>query len=218
MAGVRGTTWLWLCLLVPSLSPAVTASAPVAKAERLFAALGSFQADFEQEVIDTDGRRLQQSSGRVAIQRPGRFRWDYEKPYRQLIVADGKQMWIYDEDLEQVTVSALDASLEQTPALLLSRHVNLEDNFSIRELPDSQGLQWLSMLPKDSTATYSEIRLGLHAETLRAMELVDGFGQVTHLRFSAIRLNRSMPASLFHFSPPPGTDIIYGQDITPTGP
>ena len=214
MITVRG--FIWLCLLAPTLA-AASIQTPLAKAERLFAALDNFQAEFEQQVLDTDGRMLQHSSGRVAIQRPDRFRWDYQKPYRQLIVADGKQMWIYDEDLEQVTVSALDAGLEQTPALLLSRHVDLAQSFTVRFLPDKQGLQWLSMLPKDPNASYSEIRLGLRQDTLRAMELIDGFGQTTHLGFSAIEVNKSVPASLFHFSPPPGTDIIYGQDMTPTG-
>ena len=210
--------WLLWCVAVFLICSSAMAQAQTAasRAGQLFKGLKSFHAAFRQQVVDVDGHVVQQSSGQVAIRRPGRFRWDYQLPYRQLIVADGKQLWIYDEDLEQVTVSMLDNSLEQTPALLLSRDISLEENFDIRALPDSKGLQWLAMIPKDPSATYSEIRLGVSDGSLHAMQLVDGFGQVTHLDFTDIRVNETLPESLFRFKPPPNTDIIYGQDVTTT--
>lgn len=211
---------LWLLIgLALSLTPVVAiADSALQTAQRFFNELNSFRADFVQQVIADNGRQLQTSSGQVMIQRPDHFRWDYRQPYRQLIVADGEQLWIYDEDLEQVTVSALTAALAKTPALLLSQQKNLADDFVVTAMAQQQGLPWLRLVPKDKDALYTEIRLAITAQGLEGMELVDGFGQMTRLLFTDIALNAATQPAWFRFTPPAGVDVVRDQVIVEPSP
>jgi len=177
--------------------------------QKFFDGLRSLSADFQQQVVDMDGVLVQQSEGRMMLQRPGqKFRWDYLLPYRQLIVADGETLWIYDEDLEQVTRSRLDRALGDTPAMLLGSERPLTDNFdiSVRELDGD--LQWFSLLPKQEKTNFTHIRLGFSGHVLQRMELIDGFENTTLLSFSNIQRNLTVKPEQFRFIPPPNVDVV----------
>jgi len=176
--------------------------------QRFFAGLRTLSADFEQRVTDTDGALIQQSQGHLWLQRPGRFRWDYQLPYHQLIVGDGEQVWVYDEDLEQVSVRHFDASLGQTPALLLSSDKPLLESFSVIGLGHREGIDWVQLLPREQETAFEELRLGLVDGGLRFMELRDGLGHITLLSFSKLRRNGPVDAQLFVFVPPAGVDVV----------
>jgi chaperone LolA len=170
-------------------------------------------ADFEQTLMDEKNRELKQMHGTLILQRPGKFRWDYATPHRQLIIADGKRFWLYDADLEQVTVRAMDATLGATPAVLLSGERPLQESFVITELgvrggEEWQGLEWVGLTPKAEDAGFTRLWLGFDEKELRAMELTDNFGQTTLIKFSNVRRETRVDPALFTFTPPPGVDVI----------
>ena len=145
------------------------------------------------------------------LSRPGKFRLQYTNPYEQLYVADGHKMWMYDRDLEQVTVKEQSDALGSTPALLLSSSEPLKNNFTITELGAHEGFQWLELKPKAADSNFDYVRLALEGDVLRAMEMVDGFGQTTRLFFETVERNPRLSADKFHFQPPPGVDVIGEQ-------
>jgi outer membrane lipoprotein carrier protein len=163
---------------------------------------------FTQTVTDRNGRVVQKANGEFMLARPGRFRWLVDKPYRQLVVGDGERVWIYDEDLKQVVVRRLGDALGSTPAALLAGREDVEKAFSWKELPSSGGLDWLAATPLARDAAFAEIRLGFDERTLAALELTDGFGQKTVVRFGEMARNPQLPPDAFRFTPPPGADII----------
>jgi len=166
------------------------------------------KAQFTQTVFDKTGRKTQESTGNLFLSRPGKFRWVYQKPYSQLIVGDGKKLWIYDEDLDQVTVRKLDRALGDSPAALLAGDNDISKLFNLKETGAKDGLEWLEATPKGKEGSFEHVRMGFKGEDLQAMELKDNFGQTTLLRFSKLERNPSMGASLFRFSPPKGADIL----------
>lgn len=153
------------------------------------------------------------------MQRPGKFRWDYQTPYKQLILADGQRLWIYDPDLDQVVVKPLEAALGDTPALLLSGKglsgkQSLEQQFNIIESLEAQdGLYWVTLKPTARDSSFQEVRLGFDEKHLRRMELVDGFGQQTLLEFFDMQTNVEVPPDSFRFDPPKGVDIVGKPDV-----
>jgi outer membrane lipoprotein carrier protein len=168
----------------------------------------TLQGRFAQTVLDRKGRVTQESKGEFAISRPGKFRWSYAAPYSQLIVGDGKKVWIYDSDLEQVTVRKFDNAMGATPAALLAGSNEIDKHFALKEAGKQQGLDWLEATPLNEEGTFKLVRMGFEASDLRAMELRDNFGQVTRLSFSALRQNPSLGADLFRFKPPKGADVV----------
>ena len=168
----------------------------------------SATAAFRQTVTRRDGRSAQQSSGTFAFERPGRFRWVYEKPYAQVIVGDGRRVWVYDQDLNQVMVRNLDAALGQTPAALLAGDNELENNFTLIASGDADGLAWVDATPKSAESTFTKVRIGFRDSAPRAMELVDAFGQTTKLVFDRFERNVPLGGELFRFVPPPGADVV----------
>jgi len=191
-------------LLAPALAPA-------AGVERFQAYLRDTQtarADFEQRVYDRERKLVQQSRGSFAFLRPGRFRWTYAQPYPQVIVGDGARVWIYDEDLNQVTVRAMARALGSTPAALLAGAADVERGFELADAGQRDGLEWLEAKPREREAGFELIRLGMGAAGVQAMELVDQFGQTTVLRFSNIARNPSLDPSAFRFTPPKGADVL----------
>ena len=152
--------------------------------------------------------RLQESRGVLAFSRPGKFRWSYLKPYAQLIVGDGSKVWIYDEDLKQVTVKKLDLALGSTPAALLAGNNEAMRAFRLSDKGSKDGLEWLEALPRDKEGNFERIRMGFSPSGLQIMELVDGFGQTTVLRFKTLERNPKLDSALFRFSPPKGADVI----------
>ncbi|HET9821209.1 MAG TPA: outer membrane lipoprotein chaperone LolA [Burkholderiaceae bacterium] len=169
----------------------------------------SGRAAFTQTVTSPDGARKKVSSGSFEFARPNRFRFDYRKPYEQLIVGDGERVWLYDVDLQQVTVRAMDGALGATPAALLAGAA-LERDFELRALPDAQGLQWVQAQPRTrgEAAAFQSLRVGFRGTTLAALELVDSFGQRSQLVFSEVALNGASAPDAFRFTPPKGVDVI----------
>jgi len=171
---------------------------------------GTVQArgEFEQKIFDSNRKLVQESRGVLAFSRPGKFRWTYVKPYAQLIVGDGSKIWIYDEDLKQVTVRKLDQALGSTPAALLAGNNEAMRAFRLSDKGSKDGLEWLEALPRDKEGNFERIRMGFSASGLQVMELVDGFGQTTVLKFNSLERNPKLDPALFRFSPPKGADVI----------
>ena len=168
----------------------------------------SLRAEFQQSVYDEDSRQLDDARGMLYIARPGRFRWDYTEPYLQEIVGDGEKVWIYDSELEQVTVRPLDDTLGDTPVMLLSSDEPVEDSFEVRAIERPDGYEWVGLTPLGEQVSFTEIRLGFDGDTLRVMELADAFGQLTRLRFAEVERNPVLEPGLFQFTPPEGADVF----------
>ena len=184
-------------------------AAAIDKLKSFIAATHSAQANFTQEVQDKNGKRIQFASGTMQFERPGKFRWVYQKPYDQLIVGDGKKFWVYDVDLNQVTVKKLDAALGSSPAALLSGNNEIERGFVLTDIEDRDGLEWLQAMPKNAETSFEAIRMGFDAQSqLVLMELHDAFGHTTLLRFSGLKRNPQLNSSLFKFVPPKGADVL----------
>lgn len=166
------------------------------------------KASFVQTVIDQNGKTRQKSEGTLTFSRPGKFRWVYQKPYEQLIVGDGSKLWIYDADLEQVTVRKLGDALGSSPAALLAGSNDIEKHFNLKDAGSSDGMEWLEARPKDKETTFEAIRMGFAGNTLAAMELKDSFGQTTLLKFTGMEKNPVVNAGEFKFAPPKGADVI----------
>lgn len=181
----------------------------IEKLKTFIAATRSAQADFTQEVLDQNGKRIQSASGTMQFQRPGKFRWSYQKPYEQLIVGDGMKFWLYDADLNQVTVRKLDAALGSSPAALLSGRNEIERGFTLTESGSKDGLEWLLASPKTKDSNFTGILMAFDAQSgLAVMELNDMFGHKTVLKFSAMQRNPKLPEKLFKFTPPKGADVL----------
>jgi outer membrane lipoprotein carrier protein len=166
------------------------------------------RGEFEQQIFDQNRKLLQRSRGVLAFSRPGKFRWNYVKPYAQLIVGDGSRVWIYDEDLKQVTVKKLDQALGSTPAALLAGNNEAMRAFKLSDKGAKDGLEWLEALPRDKEGGFERIRMGFGSSGLEVMELVDSFGQTTVLKFGSLERNPKLDPGLFRFSPPKGADVI----------
>jgi outer membrane lipoprotein carrier protein len=165
-------------------------------------------ARFEQQVIERSGKLVDRSSGAFAFSRPGRFRWSYDKPVSTLIVADGARLWIYDEDLNQVTVRPMDRALSATPAALLAGRGDVTAVFTLREAGQAGGLDWLEAVPKERDTGFERVRIGMKGAAPAAMELHDSLGGRTVLRFPEFRPGARVDAEAFRFTPPKGADVL----------
>ncbi len=168
----------------------------------------SARGEFEQKVYDRNKKLVQDSKGNFAFQRPGKFRWVFSKPYSQLIVGDGQRVWVYDADLNQVTVRKLTSALGATPAALIAGNADIEQSFDFTDTGEAGGLQWLDAKPREKDAGFERIRMGFGLAGIDAMELVDQFGQTTLLKFSNQQRNPALEAGLFRFTPPKGADLL----------
>lgn len=181
----------------------------IEKLKSFIAATHSAQASFTQAVFDQNGKRMQSASGTMQFQRPGKFRWTYQKPYEQIIVGDGEKFWLYDADLNQVTVKKLDAALGSSPAALLSGSNEIERGFTLKEAGVQDDVEWLQAIPKSQDSSFEKIRMAFNAQAdLVMMELHDTFGHKTQLRFSALQRNPKLSAQQFQFTPPKGADVL----------
>jgi len=195
-------------LLVASLISGTSGASSIEELKALLRGTTSARAEFAQLVLDKDLKLLQQASGSMAFARPGRFRWEYDKPYEQVIVGDGARLWIYDRDLNQVTVRKLEGALGASPAALLAGSNEIEQGYTLSTAASEQGLDWLEAVPKTRDTVFERIRLGFSKAGLEAMELHDQFGQITVIKFSVIERNREIPPERFRFTPPAGADVI----------
>ncbi len=167
----------------------------------------SGQADFTQTVTSPDGAKTKTSSGTFEFARPNRFRFAYTKPFEQVIVADGQKVWIYDRDLNQVSSRKLTQALGATPAALLAGG-DLDKDFTLKALPDRDGLAWVEATPRADGGTLQSVRIGFRGKDLAAIEIRDAFGQTSLLQFSKMVTNQPPVAAHFRFTIPPGADVI----------
>ncbi len=195
-------------LILLFLSSAIAHASAPTSLERFFNDVHTYTAHFQQVVLDENHKTLQESSGTLSIERPGKFRWDYDTPYQQQIVGDGKKVWIYDVELQQVTVRRMTGALGNTPALLLAGKAGLKPNFTIINLERQGKLDWVKMVPKIRDGGFEDIRVGFENGVIRMLELVDGFGQTTRITLSDASENKKIDAKRFVFVPPKGVDVI----------
>ena len=179
----------------------------VAKLQQYLSETRSLQASFVQTVSPKNGK-VQISNGQLQLVRPGKFRWVYNKPFPQEIISDGKQVWLYDPELAQVTIKSVGKALEASPAAILAGNNQLDASFNSKDLPPRDGLQWVELSPKQNDSSFAKIRLGFTDKELNRMELDDHFGQSTLIQMQQIVRNKAIPAHLFTFTPPAGSDII----------
>lgn len=171
----------------------------------------SLSADFKQVLINEAGNPTQTSFGEFYLQRPGKFRWDYKRPFQQQIVSNSGKVWFYDTDLEQVTVKKVDESIGSTPALLLSGDVSLEENYTFENQGTDGDMQWVKLLPKSQESSFKYVTIGLSKGTLAGMELSDNFGQLTRIYFTNVIVNAPLKQTLFEFQAPKGVDVFSDE-------
>jgi outer membrane lipoprotein carrier protein len=195
-----------ICLLL--LLPGLGFAASVDDLKSLLNQTTTAKARFAQAVLDKNNKTLQQATGTMEFSRPGRFRWEYNKPYEQTIVGDGSRLWIYDKDLNQVTVRKLDRALGASPAALLAGSNEIEKNYTLKSAGTENGLDWLEAIPKTQDTAFERVRLGFGKTGLEAMELKDQFGQTTIIKFADLERNARISPDSFKFTPPKGAAVI----------
>ena len=197
-----------LALLI--LLPALAHAGPARDRLESFAKnLDAVRGDFVQQVYDVEGRLDETSRGSLALQAPRLFRWSYEAPYPQLIVADGDNVWIYDEDLEQVTVKKQSLEEAQSPLTVLTDLSQLDRDYTVSESGEKDKLQWLTLVPKADEAPFRKAMLGFDADAkLGRMVLEDTLGQRNEIAFAHWEVNPKLDAATFRFVPPDGVDVV----------
>jgi len=199
--------FLKLLLVIACVNPAFAQNAE----ERLNKALKNLDnltADFKQTLLDDEKQIVQQSSGNLAIQRPGKFSWIYTTPYEQQIVADGSELWVYDVDLDQVTVKPMSTGLASAPIMILMKQNDITEEFAVNEVGQRKFLYWVELEPNTKDLEYSHVYIGLENDTVKAMELRDNFGQSTQIVFDNLRTNVVHNPKVFQFTPPEGVDVF----------
>ncbi|HSC06342.1 MAG TPA: outer membrane lipoprotein chaperone LolA [Steroidobacteraceae bacterium] len=206
--GLQALSIIALSVFASIPAGAVPDQDPAPFLERYLQGLTSLRADFTQVSSVAGGDTVEKASGRLYLQKPGRFRWDYRQPNEQLIVSDGSNVWLFDKELEQVTVKPIDESLATTPALLLAGKSSVAESFTISGAGSRDGVDWILLVPKRTDTDFVEFRLGFAGGELRAMELKDKLQQATRIEFSDVQRNTRLASDLFTFKPPVGVDVI----------
>lgn len=201
-------TSLLAAVLFGLFSMPATAGEAMQRLKDFTEGLDSFSAGFVQTRYDEEQQPIRESQGLAWLKRPGLFRWEYRKPYRQVIVADGQRLWIHDADLEQVTVKKTERALGTAPIMLLSSAEPLSEQFEMEDLGQRESLYWVRLRPKVDDTDFREIYLGFDEQALKVMELRDRFDQATQIRFHHVKLNPSIAPAKFEFTPPEGVDVI----------
>ena len=171
----------------------------------------TLKANFEQTVSDGSGKIIQRSTGSMEFARPGKFRWEYQKPYQQLVVGDGEKLWLFDPDLNQATVRKLDKAIGSSPAALLAGDTEIDNNFKLKDAGAQNNLNWVLATPKSTESTFEWVRMGFGDSGLSVLELKDNFGQTTVIKLTNVQLNGKLPTTDFSFTPPKGADVISDQ-------
>lgn len=204
----RGAGWHWLLLLALSTSVPAAWAAGADQLRSFLTETQTARGEFVQRVTGKAGVAPQQSSGSFAFQRPGKFRWVYAKPYAQTIVGDGQRLYLYDQDLNQVTVRKLAAALPASPASILFGSNQFERDFEVSDGGAREGLDWVVARPRSKDTTFERIEIGFRDNLPAAMRLLDSFGQTTTLQFSKLERNPAVDAAAFVFVPPKGADVL----------
>lgn len=196
-----------LCAVLLLGLPGLSLAGGLAQLKAFLADARTAQGAFEQTVVAKSGRKPQHSAGTFSLQRPGKFRWVYEKPYPQVLVSDGDKFWSYDPDLNQVTTKKLGKALGASPAALLAGE-GLDRNFELKDAGAEGGVEFVEATPKVQDASFQHVRIGLAGNLPRSMEIKDNFGQTTLLIFTRFQANANVPADQFRFVPPKGADVV----------
>lgn len=175
--------------------------------------LETVTADFRQQIVDRDLEPIDDSSGRVILKKPGRFRWDYREPYERIISADGERVWLYEADLDQVTIRRLDAGLGETPAALLTGAADVLDHFDYRGSEIDGDVRWLRLEPRAAESDFSGIELGFNGTELQRIFLTDRLGQRTRIFLSNVDTANTVADEFFVFQVPEGVDVIDADDL-----
>lgn len=170
--------------------------------------LHTFQAGFVQSVFSSNNKEKQKSKGLIVVKSPDKFYLEYNEPYNLVYVADGKKLWSYDEDLEQVVVKEQGNILINTPAMLLGNPKDLTSSYKIENMGETAGWLWFELTPKKENTNFESVSLAFDSNVLKSMEMRDNFGQTTRLEFNSVIKNPSLPKSRFVFNPPKGVDVI----------
>jgi outer membrane lipoprotein carrier protein len=195
---------------------AVSAFLPVAafasdgaeRLTRMLEPLQTYQATFDQQILDGSGERLQETRGQMWLSRPGKFRWEVDAPYEQVVISDGEEVYLYDPDLEQVTVQALDHRVTHTPALLLSGSASeLTDSYEVTRRQQGRA-ETFHLVPKAADTLFEELEMTFRGERLSELQMIDSTGQRTAIAFREVRMNQSIDDARFAFEIPDGTDVI----------
>lgn len=196
-------------LLFPLFLAVQTASADgMSSVKSFYEQTKSVRANFHQVVTDKQGRKVQEVDGEMQLLRPNKFRWDYHKPYEQQIISDGKQVWLYDIELAQVTVRALSQSIGSSPAALLAGGAAIDKTFKLINAPGKDTLEWVNAIPKDKESGFDMILMGFNANKIQEMSLVDSFGHTTKIVFTQVEVNPALEDKNFLFKAPKGVDVV----------
>ena len=199
----------WLSIVtIAFFTQSVFAETPADRLTGLLSELKTMRAQFTQRVTDSKGKVIQQSNGQMALERPGRFRWDTQSTGQQ-IVADGKKIWIYDPDLQQVTVKAQDALNQDNPLSALTKPGLVDRFYTVSELATKQGIRYLQLVPKNTQSSpFEKAWLGFGSNGLVSMRLFDALGQVSDFTFGNWKKNSNISAKRFQFNVPKGVDVV----------
>jgi len=203
--------WMQFSLAIMVMTLSLSLSAAESATEKLnqfVQNVVTFKAKFTQTVLDPRGQVLEEAQGFFILERPGKFRWDYDMPYPQHIIADGERIWFYDVDLEQVTVKSQLEALADTPATLLSGETLPSDKYLLSDISSEDGLSWVELIPKDVDSNFQTITLAFDQQGLNQMIMKDSFDQQTRLVFSQTTENSTLLADVFVFTPPSGVDVV----------
>ncbi len=195
-------------LLLALFAPCMAFGATTEALKALLTQTTTAKGRFAQMVLDKNLKKLQESTGTMQFSRPGKFRWEYHKPFEQVIVGDGAKLWIYDKDLNQVIERKLDKALGASPAALLAGSNEIEKSYTLNNIGNQEGLDWLEAIPRSKDTAFERVRLGFSKGGLEVMELRDQFGQVTVIKFADIERNPKLAADAFTFAIPKGADVI----------
>jgi len=197
-----------VAVILAGLSSPLRADDAVQRLEAALKKMDNFTAEFKQTLLDEDKNVVQQSRGTLALQRPGKFAWSYIEPFEQRIVGDGAELWVYDVELEQVTVKPMDAGISNAPIMILMKQSDVTEQFDVIEVGQRKFLYWVELRPRAGDLEYSSIFIGLEDNNVRAMELQDQFGQSTQIVFENMRVDVVHNPATFKFVPPAGVDVF----------
>lgn len=194
-------------LLLLSAVPAVAADG-AKRVNDYLKGVSSLEADFKQYTFAADRSLMTEARGKLYLRRPGKFRWEYSTPYEQIIIADGKRVYLHDVELDQVSHQSQSSALRGTPALLLSNDEPVESHFNVRTIASSDGRDWVELKPRETDSEVTRIEIGFSGKQLDSMIMVDTFGQETRLNFSGIKRNPRLADGLFKMKEDIGGDFL----------
>ncbi len=211
MNNLLKTSVLIFILTVGSMQVSQAANTGVTQLKSFLKKSDTFTALFSQSLFDENGSELQFSAGQFSLQKPGKFSWDYEEPYPQIIMSNGKVIWMYDSELEQVTIKPVDSTLSKTSMVLLFSKTEIDKDFKIIKLDVVDGVSWLELTAHNPDSEFSNIFIGMKEGLIVSLKMVDGFGQTTVIKFRDIMMSPKFNEHRFEFVIPKNADVIGGE-------